>query len=431
MANLQAFERSEYQQVKADLHRKILDRLDLEKLGRTAGDSAREEVLILIRSSVNSEAVPLSFAEREQLSREILDEIFGLGPLEPLLKDPTISDILVNRFDRVYVERAGKLEITGLSFKDNQHLMQIIDRIVSRIGRRVDESSPMVDARLQDGSRVNAIIPPLALDGACLSIRRFGRDPITARNMLDNKTLTEPMLEMLSAMVKGRLNLLISGGTGAGKTTVLNVLSGYIPNSERIVTIEDAAELQLKQEHVVRLETRPPNIEGKGSVRMRQLVINSLRMRPDRIVVGEVRGEEAFDMLQAMNTGHEGSLTTVHANSPRDALSRVENMVSMANLNIPERAIRQQISNAVHAVVQVARLSDGTRKVITISEVIGMEGDSITLQDIFVFDRSGIDESGKVRGAFHSTGRPPHFAERLATAGCRLSPELFESRMEV
>ncbi|MGB9204686.1 MAG: CpaF family protein [Terriglobales bacterium] len=431
MANLQAFERSEYQQVKADLHRKILDRLDLEKLGRTAGDSAREEVLILIRSSVNSEAVPLSFAEREQLSREILDEIFGLGPLEPLLKDPTISDILVNRFDRVYVERAGKLEITGLSFKDNQHLMQIIDRIVSRIGRRVDESSPMVDARLQDGSRVNAIIPPLALDGACLSIRRFGRDPITARNMLDNKTLTEPMLEMLSAMVKGRLNLLISGGTGAGKTTVLNVLSGYIPNTERIVTIEDAAELQLKQEHIVRLETRPPNIEGKGSVRMRQLVINSLRMRPDRIVVGEVRGEEAFDMLQAMNTGHEGSLTTVHANSPRDALSRVENMVSMANLNIPERAIRQQIANAVHAVVQVARLSDGSRKVITVSEVTGMDGDSITLQDIFVFERSGVDESGKVRGAFHSTGHPPLFADRLATAGCRLSPELFESRMEV
>ena len=409
MANLQAFERSEYQQVKADLHRKILDRLDLEKLGRTTGDSAREEVLILIRSSVNSEAVPLSFAEREKLSREILDEIFGLGPLEPLLKDPTISDILVNRFDRVYVERAGKLEITGLSFKDNQHLMQIIDRIVSRIGRRVDESSPMVDARLQDGSRVNAIIPPLALDGACLSI----------------------MLELLSAVVKGRLNVIISGGTGAGKTTVLNVLSGYIPNSERIVTIEDAAELQLKQEHIVRLETRPPNIEGKGSVRMRQLVINSLRMRPDRIVVGEVRGEEAFDMLQAMNTGHEGSLTTVHANSPRDALARIENMVSMANLNIPERAIRHQIANAVHAVVQVARLSDGSRKVLTISEVIGMEGDMIALQDIFVFERTGVDESGKVRGVFHSTGLPPHFAERLATAGCRLSPVLFESRMEV
>ena len=431
MANLQAFERGDYQQVKADLHRKILDRLDLEKLGRTTGDSAREEVLILIRSSVNSEAVPLSFAEREQLSREILDEIFGLGPLEPLLKDPTISDILVNRFDRVYVERAGKLEITGLSFKDNQHLMQIIDRIVSRIGRRVDESSPMVDARLQDGSRVNAIIPPLALDGACLSIRRFGHDPVTAGNMIGNKTLTEPMLELLAAMVKGRLNLIISGGTGAGKTTVLNVLSGYIPNSERIVTIEDAAELQLKQEHVVRLETRPPNIEGKGSVRMRQLVINSLRMRPDRIVVGEVRGEEAFDMLQAMNTGHEGSLTTVHANSPRDALSRIENMVSMANLNIPERAIRHQIANAVHAVVQVARLSDGSRKVITISEVTGMEGDMIALRDVFVFERSGIDENGKVRGVFHSMGHPPQFAERLAVAGCRLSPALFESRMEI
>jgi pilus assembly protein CpaF len=431
MVNLQAFERSDYQQVKSDLHRKILDRLDLEKLGRTAGDSAREEVLVLIRSSINSEAVPLSFAEREQLSREILDEIFGLGPLEPLLKDPTVSDILVNRYDRVYVERAGKLEITGLKFKDNQHLMQIIDRIVSRIGRRVDESSPMVDARLQDGSRVNAIIPPLALDGACLSIRRFGRDPITARNMLDNKSVTEPMLELLSAMVKGRLNLIISGGTGAGKTTVLNVLSGYIPNSERIVTIEDAAELQLKQEHIVRLETRPPNIEGKGSIRMRQLVINSLRMRPDRIVVGEVRGEEAFDMLQAMNTGHEGSLTTVHANSPRDALARIENMVSMANLNIPERAIRHQIANAVHAVVQVARLSDGTRKVLTVSEVTGMVDDMITLQDVFIFERTGVDESGKVRGVFRSTGVAPHFAERLATAGCRLSPALFESRLEV
>jgi pilus assembly protein CpaF len=431
MANLQTFEHSEYQQVKADLHRKILDRLDLEKLGRTTGDSAREEVLILIRSSVNSEAVPLSFAEREQLSREILDEIFGLGPLEPLLKDPTISDILVNRFDRVYVERAGKLEVTGLSFKDNQHLMQIIDRIVSRIGRRVDESSPMVDARLQDGSRVNAIIPPLALDGACLSIRRFGRDPVTSRNMIENKTLTEPMLEMLSAVVKGRLNVIISGGTGAGKTTVLNVLSGYIPNSERIVTIEDAAELQLKQENIVRLETRPPNIEGKGAVRQRQLVINSLRMRPDRIVVGEVRGEEAFDMLQAMNTGHEGSLTTVHANSPRDAMARVENMVSMANLNIPERAVRQQISSAVHAVIQIARLSDGTRKVTTISEVTGMDEDSIAMQDIFSFDRTGIDENGKVRGAFRATGLRPKFAERLATAGARLRPALFESKAEV
>ncbi len=431
MPNLQTFERSEYQQVKADLHRKILDRLDLEKLGKATGEAARDEVLVLIRSSVNSEAVPLSFAERERLSREILDEIFGLGPLEPLLKDPSVSDILVNRSDRVYVERAGKLELTGLSFKDNQHLMQIIDRIVSRVGRRVDESSPMVDARLSDGSRVHAIIPPLALDGPCLSIRRFGHDPITARNMMDNKTLTEPMLELLSAVVKGRLNVLVSGGTGAGKTTLLNVLSGYIPNTERIVTIEDAAELQLKQEHVVRLETRPPNIEGKGAVRQRQLVINSLRMRPDRIVLGEVRGEEAFDMLQAMNTGHEGSLTTVHANSQRDALARVENMVSMANLNIPERAIRQQVSSAIHAVVQIARLSDGSRKVLSISEITGMEGDIIAMQDIFVFDRTGIDESGRVRGVFRATGIRPRFADRLATAGCRLRPAIFESRLEV
>ena len=431
MANLQTFERTEYQQVKADLHRKILDRLDLEKLGRTQNDAAREEVLLLIRNTVNSEAVPLSFAERERLAREILDEIFGLGPLEPLLKDPTISDILVNRYNKVYVERAGKLEPTGLSFKDDAHLMQIIDRIVSRIGRRVDESSPMVDARLADGSRVNAIIPPLAIDGPCLSIRRFGRDPVTARNMIENKSLTEPMLELLSAMVKGRLNFLISGGTGAGKTTLLNVLSGYIPNSDRIVTIEDAAELQMKQEHVVRLETRPPNIEGKGAVRQRQLVINSLRMRPDRIVVGEVRGEEAFDMLQAMNTGHEGSLTTVHANTPRDALARIENMCSMANLNIPERAMRHQIAAAIHAVVQVSRLSDGTRKVVTIAEVTGMEGEVICMQDIFTFDRQGIDEAGKVKGMFRASGIRPKFAERLATAGCRLRPALFESRMEV
>jgi pilus assembly protein CpaF len=431
MANLQTFERAEYQQVKADLHRKILDRLDLEKLGRTPSATAREEVLLLIRNTVNSEAVPLSFAERERLAREILDEIFGLGPLEPLLKDPTVSDILVNRYNKVYVERAGKLEPTGLSFKDDAHLMQIIDRIVSRVGRRVDESSPMVDARLADGSRVNAIIPPLAIDGPCLSIRRFGRDPVTARIMLDNKTLTEPMLELLSAMVKGRLNFLISGGTGAGKTTLLNVLSSYIPNTDRIVTIEDAAELQMHQEHVVRLETRPPNIEGKGAVRQRQLVINSLRMRPDRIVVGEVRGEEAFDMLQAMNTGHEGSMTTVHANTQRDALGRIENMCSMANLNIPERAMRHQISSAIHAVVQIARLSDGTRKVMTISEVTGMEGDVICMQDIFVFDRVGIDENGKVRGAFRATGIRPKFADRLATAGCRLRPTLFDSHMEV
>ena len=431
MANLQNSERAEYQQVKADLHRKILDRLDLEKLGKTTGDSARNEVLVVIRNAISSEAIPLSYQERTTLSGEILDEIFGLGPLEPLLKDPTVSDILVNRFDRVYIERAGKIEHTSLSFKDNTHLMQIIERIVSRVGRRVDESSPMVDARLADGSRVNAIIPPLAIDGPCLSIRRFGREPVTARQMIENHTLTEPMLELLSAMVKGRLNILVSGGTGAGKTTLLNVLSGYIPNSDRIVTIEDAAELQLKQEHVVRLETRPPNIEGKGAVRQRQLVINSLRMRPDRIVVGEVRGEEAFDMLQAMNTGHEGSLTTVHANAPRDAMARVENMVSMANLNIPERAVRYQIASAVHAVVQIARLSDGTRKVITISEITGMDGDFLAMQDIFVFERTGVDENGKVRGAFRATGVRPQFAERLASAGARLRPALFETKVEV
>jgi pilus assembly protein CpaF len=431
MANLQAFERTEYQQVKADLHRKILDRLDLEKLGRTPNDAARDEVLLLIRNTVNSEAVPLSFAERERLAREILDEIFGLGPLEPLLKDPTISDILVNRYDKVYVERAGKLEPTGLSFKDDAHLMQIIDRIVSRVGRRVDESSPMVDARLPDGSRVNAIIPPLAIDGPCLSIRRFGRDPITGRNMVENKSLTEPMLELLAAMVKGRMNMLISGGTGAGKTTLLNVLSGYIPNSERIVTIEDAAELQMKQEHVVRLETRPPNIEGKGAVRQRQLVINSLRMRPDRIVIGEVRGEETFDMLQAMNTGHEGSLTTVHANTQRDALARLESMFSMANLNIPERAMRAQIASAIHGVVQIARMADGTRKVLTITEVTGMEGELISMQDIFVFERKGIDENGKVKGTFRATGIRPKFAERLLTGGQKLRSAIFESSMDV
>jgi len=431
MPNLQSFERMEYQQVKADLHRKILDRLDLEKLGKTAGDAARDEVLTLVRTTINSEAVPLSFAERERLAREILDEIFGLGPLEPLLKDPSISDILVNRFDKVYVERGGKLEPTGLSFKDDQHLMQIIDRIVSRVGRRVDESSPMVDARLADGSRVNAIIPPLAIDGPCLSIRRFAKDAVTARHMIENKTLTEPMLELLSSMVKGKLNILVSGGTGAGKTTLLNVLSGYIPNTERIVTIEDAAELQMKQEHVVRLETRPPNIEGKGAVRQRQLVINSLRMRPDRIVVGEVRGEEAFDMLQAMNTGHEGSLTTIHANSQRDALARLESMFSMANLGIPERAIRQMVSSAIHAVVQIARLTDGTRKVVAISEVTGLEGDVLCMQDIFVFERYGIDEGGRVRGVFRALGIRPKFAEKLATVGCRLRPALFEARMEV
>jgi pilus assembly protein CpaF len=430
MLDLQTFERTEYQQVKSDLHRKILEKLNLEKLGRS-GDGARDEVLGVIRSSISSEGVPLSFAERERLAREILDEIFGLGPLEPLLKDPTISDILVNRFNQVYIERSGKLERTTLSFKDDQHLMQIIDRIVSRVGRRVDESSPMVDARLPDGSRVNAIIPPLAVDGPALSIRRFGREPLTARDLLENRSLTEGMLELLAAMVKGRLNILISGGTGAGKTTLLNVLSAFIPDSDRIITIEDAAELQLDQQHIVRLETRPANIEGKGAIKQRQLVINSLRMRPDRIIVGEVRGEEAFDMLQAMNTGHEGSLTTVHANTPRDALSRVENMVSMTGINLPERAVRQQIASAIHGVIQIARMPDGTRKVVSISEIVGMEGDIITMQDIFVFQRRGLSESGEVRGAFRAIGVRPKFSERLAASGVRLRGTLFESVQEV
>ncbi len=432
MLELQTFfEKTEYQQVKAALHRKILDRLNLEKLGRTPSDTAREEVLAVIRDSVSTEAVPLSFAERERLAREILDEIFGLGPLEPLLKDPSITDILVNRYNQVYIERTGKLEKTNLSFKDDGHLMQIIDRIVSRVGRRIDESSPMVDARLADGSRVNAIIPPLAVDGPSLSIRRFGRDPLTDKDLVANKSITEPMLELLKAMVKGKLNILISGGTGSGKTTLLNVMSGYIAPTERIITIEDAAELQLKQEHVVRLETRPPNIEGKGAVRQRQLVINSLRMRPDRIIVGEVRGDEAFDMLQAMNTGHEGSMTTVHANTARDALSRVENMVAMANLNIPDKAVRQQISSAIHAIVQGSRLSDGTRKIVSISELTGMEGDVVTMQEIFTFERRGLTEQGKVKGAFKATGIRPKFTDKLAAAGVRLPPSLFETEVVV
>ena len=431
LRNSEESKSAEFENLKRRIHGKLVDKLDLTRVGELEGDVLRREIRLVVEHLCDTEDTLLNRTERERLVEEVLDETFGLGPLELLLKDPTISDILINGPKNVYVERRGKMEKTAVAFRDNNHLMQIIDRIVSKVGRRVDEVCPMVDARLQDGSRVNAIIPPLAIDGPSLSIRRFGREPVTARQMIENLTLTESMLELLSAMVKGRLNILVSGGTGAGKTTLLNVLSGYIPNSDRIVTIEDAAELQLKQEHVVRLETRPPNIEGKGAVRQRQLVINSLRMRPDRIVVGEVRGEEAFDMLQAMNTGHEGSLTTVHANSPRDAMARVENMVSMANLNIPERAVRHQIASAVHAVVQIARLSDGTRKVITVSEITGMDGDLIGMQDIFSFDRTGTDESGKVRGVFRATGVRPQFAERLATSGARLRPALFESRTEV
>src|SRR6266545_4957835 len=416
-------------ELKSTLHGKLINEIDLEGLNRLDERTARERVGDLIRDMLIRDKTPLALYEREQITREILDELFGLGPIQPLLSDPTVSDILVNGARTVFVERHGTLERTELKFSDDQHLMRIIERIVSRVGRRVDESSPMVDARLADGSRVNVIIPPLALNGPVLSIRRFALDPLTASDLLSNQTLVKPMLDLLAAAVQGKLNILISGGTGAGKTTFMNVLSAFIPDRERIVTIEDAAELQLRQGHVVRLETRPPNIEGKGAVRQRQLVINALRMRPDRIVVGEVRGEEAFDMLQAMNTGHEGSLTTVHANSPRDAMSRLESMFSMANLNIPERAIRQQIASAIHVVVQIARLTDGSRKVVSISEITGMEGDSIWMQDIFAFDRVGIDPDGKVRGVFRATGARSRFTERLATAGYVLPAELFDSQV--
>ncbi len=414
-----------YLDLKGSLHSKVINEVDLESLNRLQEDTAREQLRHVILDILQREKTPLTLTEREQLVTEVLDEVFGLGPLQPLLADPTLSDILVNGAYNVYVERRGKLERVPVRFNDNEHLMRIIDRIVSRVGRRVDESSPMVDARLRDGSRVNVIIPPLALDGPLLSIRRFGTDPLMAQDLLDKGTLTVEMLDLLKACVQGKLNVIISGGTGAGKTTLLNVLSSYIPEDERIVTIEDAAELQLKQDHVVRLETRPPNIEGKGAVKQRQLVINALRMRPDRIVVGEVRGEEAIDMLQAMNTGHEGSLTTVHANTARDALSRIETMVSMANLNLPEKAARQQLASAIHVVIQVSRMPDGTRKITNISEITGMEGPIITMQDLFVFERHGFDENSRVRGSFKPTGIRPKFAERLQGAGIRLPMEMF------
>ena len=418
--------KTDYSAVKAAIHRKLIQKLNLDRLGEIKREDVRREVAQILEGLVVGESTPMNLQERERLSLEILDEVFGLGPLEPLLADPTVSDILVNTYKRVYVERKGILELTNVQFRDDAHLMGIIDRIVSAIGRRVDESSPMVDARLADGSRVNAIIPPLAVDGPCMSIRRFGRERLNSQDLLANKTLTPAMLELLQGCVKARLNILISGGTGAGKTTFLNVLSSYISNRERIVTIEDAAELQLHQEHVVRLETRPPNIEGKGAVQQRQLVINSLRMRPDRIIVGEVRGEEALDMLQAMNTGHDGSLATIHANSPRDALSRLETMVAMASLNIPDNAIRRQIASAVDVVVQVSRLSDGTRKVVSLAEITGMEGDVVTMQDIFVYRKRGIRDSGEVLGEFIPTGIRPKFAERLAVTGIQLPALMFE-----
>ncbi len=414
-----------YQEIKHDLHSKILDEIDLESLNRLKEETARERLSNEIRELLRREKAPLTQTERDRLVLELVHEVFGLGPIEPLLADPGISDILVNGPHAVYIERRGLLEKTPITFTDESHLLRIIDRIVSRIGRRVDESSPMVDARLADGSRVNAIIRPLSLDGPILSIRRFGVSPLTAADLVTNNTLPRENLELLKACVQGKLNMLISGGTGAGKTTLLNVLSAYIPNSERIITIEDAAELQLKQEHVVRLETRPPNIEGKGAVKQRHLVINSLRMRPDRIVVGEVRGEEAIDMLQAMNTGHEGSLTTIHANSPRDALSRLETMISMANLNLPEKAARQQIASAIQLVVQISRLPDGARKVMSISEITGMEGDTVTMQDIFIFERQGYDENNKTKGRFRPTGIRPKFSEKLLAAGIALPSEWF------
>jgi pilus assembly protein CpaF len=417
-----------YQELKSRVHNDLLNRLDLDRLTRLQREVAEPEIrnLIVVLLERESAATPLSLFERESLIADVINELFGLGPLEMLLHDGSISDILVNRHDQVYVEREGKLEETDIMFKDDAHLMQIIERIVSSVGRRIDESSPMVDARLADGSRVNAVVPPLALDGPTMSIRRFRTDRLGANDLVARDSWTEPMLEFLQAAVACRLNLIVSGGTGSGKTTLLNVLSGFIGGHERVVTIEDAAELKLRQRHVVRLETRPANIEGKGAVRARELVVNALRMRPDRIIVGEVRSEEALDMLQAMNTGHDGSLTTVHANSQRDALYRLDTMVAMANLNIPERAIRQQIASAINIIVQVSRMADGTRKVTGISEITGMEGDVITTQDIFVFERTGIGPGGKVLGRFRATGIRPKCNERIAAAGMPLRADMFE-----
>jgi pilus assembly protein CpaF len=423
----------EYQDLKVRLHERLLDRLNLDRLARLTREEAEPDVRALLIDLIAGEvgSTPLSLSERESLVVDVLNELFGLGPLEALLRDPDISDILVNRWDRVYIERNGKLEESAVVFRDDRHLLQIIERIVSSVGRRIDESSPMVDARLRDGSRVNAIIPPLALDGPSLSIRRFRTTRLAAPDLVDRETLTQPMLDFLRAAVACRLNVVVSGGTGAGKTTLLNVLSGFISHQERVVTIEDAAELVLRQRHVVRLETRPPNIEGKGAVRQRDLVINALRMRPDRIIVGEVRSDEALDMLQSMNTGHDGSLTTIHANSPRDALYRLDTMVAMSNLNIPEKAVRQQVASAVNLIVQVMRLSDGTRKVTSITEVTGMEGEIVTIQDIFVFERTGLRRDGKVCGRFRATGLRPKCSERIATCGVHLSPDMFEHMMAV
>ena len=420
--------RTDFSTVKTAIHRRLIQKLNLDKVTESNREDVRRQVSSILEGLVVGESTPMNLQERERLVQEVLNEVFGLGPLEPLLADETVADILVNTHKNVYIERKGVLERAPIQFRDDGHLMAIIDRIVSAVGRRVDESSPMVDARLADGSRVNAIIPPLALDGPCLSIRRFGHKRLSSEELLENRTMTPQMLELLRGCVKARLNILISGGTGAGKTTFLNILSSFISNRERVVTIEDAAELHLNQEHVVRLETRPPNIEGKGAVHQRQLVINSLRMRPDRIIVGEVRGEEALDMLQAMNTGHDGSLTTIHANSPRDALSRLETMVAMSNLNLPENAIRRQIASAIDVVVQVARMSDGTRKIVSIAEITGMEGDVVTMQDVFVFRKRGVRETGEVVGSFMPTGIRPKFSERLLVSGIQLPMSMFEAQ---
>ena len=422
-----------YQDLKSRIHQDLLNRLNLDRLTRVKREDAEPEIRSLIVGMLERERerTPLSLFERETIVNDVLHELFGLGPLEALLHDPTISDILVNRYDQVYVEREGKLQPTDVVFKDDRHLQQIIERIVSSIGRRIDESSPMVDARLADGSRVNAIIPPLALDGAVLSIRRFRTDRLGADDLVGRQSWTQPMRDFLQATVGSRLNVVVSGGTGAGKTTLLNILSSFIGEHERVVTIEDAAELKLRQRHVVRLETRPANIEGKGAVRQRELVVNALRMRPDRIVVGEVRSEEALDMLQAMNTGHDGSLTTIHANTPRDALSRIETMIAMGATNLPERAMRQQIAAAIQIVIQQSRLSDGTRKVTAISEITGMEGDVITMQEIFSFEKLGVAQDGKVIGRFRATGVRPKACERLKTSGIHLPADMFEGVMEV
>src|SRR6186713_3275904 len=423
--------RPQYLELRANVHRKLLNRLNLEALAQTDRSRAEGEIRSLLALLLSEESTPISLTERESLFAEVLDDVFGLGPLEPLLRDATVNDILVNTYRNVFIERKGVLERVTATFQDDAHLMRVIDRIVSGVGRRVDDSSPMVDARLPDGSRVNAIIPPLAVDGPLLSIRRFPAERLKANDLVTLGALTAPMLEFLSHCVRSKLNCLISGGTGAGKTTLLNVLSSYISEDERIVTIEDAAELQLHQEHVARLETRPANVEGKGAIRQRQLVVNALRMRPDRIVIGEVRGEEALDMLQAMNTGHDGSLTTIHANSPRDALTRIETMIAMGGTTLPDKAMRQQIASAIHLVVQQTRLADGTRKVTSISEITGMEGDVITMQEIFVFEKLGLTQEGKVAGRFRATGVRPKVSERMKASGIHLPADMFEGVTEV